>query len=284
MSKPENSVGLAEKIKTFLSISKAVGALANKKKDDFSPDGWKVIRSWFTDVADVVKHNIDNHIDNSKEVISHICKRYNKFSAWKEDWIVSNGQIIPLEEKDFFSDYAEYVLDYVVRTYPAVVESVASVEEMDLFDNVGSERKEEDNFMSKFLGKISIADKIARIEALDLEHPSSIDWDTLFKENVLFLNSDSLPVLVTDILFEGDDCVLSYEEWKHCFDLEKKLVVAWTEYVLINNVFIPLQKLRTKRAQLFDKFSSSLDEQVRTNLRFEIQELDKEISSYIKVA
>lgn len=284
METTSKSVGLAEKIKTFLNISEAVGALANAKTDDFSPDGWKFIRSYFTDVAKVVKHNIDKHIDNSNDVISHICKRYKKFTAWKEDWIVSNGQIVPLEEKDFYSDYAEFVLDYVVRTYPAVVESVASVEEMDLFDNVESERKEEDNFMSKFLGKISIADKISRIEALDLEHPSSIDWDTLFKENVLFLNSDSLPVLVTDILFEGADCVLSYEEWKHCFDLEKKLAVAWTEYVLINNVFIPLQKLRTKRAQLFDKFSSSLDEQERTNLRFEIQELDKEISSYIEVA
>lgn len=268
MPKSENKLARAKG--WFLSYCETMNKLARSRGDDMSPKAWAELRSCrYAKLCEKI-HN-DKDYKCGQEEIDMILEFYDKLAD-----LYARRKDKNMSKEDYVEQFCVYRLTKLMEQYPAVKPVVP--------EEPVAERKEEDNFMSKFLGKVSIADKIARIKALDFEHPSKIDWESLFKDNVLFFNSDNFPVLVTDVLFDGDDCLLSYDEWHQAFELEKELMRSWTEYVLIHNVFIPLQKLKIKRAQLFDKFTNSLDEQERSNLRFEIEELDKEISSCVKVA
>lgn len=118
MSVTTNSVGFAEKIKTFLTISKIVGEIANKRKDEISPGAWDVLRNRFFDTAREVKKNLDNKTPNSSDLMNDVNIRYCRFIRWKKDYSVSHGQIVPLKKNDYINDYASFVLDEAIKAFP----------------------------------------------------------------------------------------------------------------------------------------------------------------------
>lgn len=263
MSKSENKLARAKG--WFLSYCETMNKFARSRGDTMSPRAWVELRNCkYAKLSKKIHENKDYKC--SQDEINMILEFYDKLAD-----LYTRRKDEKMSKENYLEQFCAYRLVKLMEQYPAV-KPIVSEESI-------IERKEEDNFMSKFLSKVSIADKIARVKALDFEHPSKIDWESLFRDNVLFFNSENFPVLVTDVLFDGDDCLISYDEWHEAFELEKELMRSWTGYV-----FVPLQKLKIKRAQLFNKFTNSLDEQERSNLRFEIQELDKEINSCVEIA
>lgn len=250
----------------FLTYCESINKLANSHCDDMSPRAWEELRNCnYAKLSE--KIHIDKDYKCSQDEIDIILNFYDKLANH-----YSRRKDKNLSKEDFLKQFCSYCLDKLMKRYPVIKPIV--------LEKPIVERKEVNNFMSKFLGKISIADKISRVKALDFENSSKIDWESLFKDKVLFFNSEDFPALITDDLFEDGKYLISYDEWYEASELEMKLMRSWTGYVQAHNCFIPLQEAKAKIKELFAKFSSSSDKQERSNLAFEIEELNKAISFY----
>lgn len=206
----------------FLALSELLDKMA-AKNFNVSPDAWKHIRNDYTIPAREIRRTTiamrtDPTLGYSSDLIAKMNSTYDRFLNRKNQ---------KLSEAEHMKLFAGWIIEKLIKDYPIVV-----------VDNVSEPLKEVSVMERYFKNSLSIADKIAKVAALDFDHPSTIDWKDLFYNQIIDYTKNGFPGLLVDSLFDDKYCLLSYDEFKQAIDFDAKLMVAWTENLVSTGLIV----------------------------------------------